>query len=163
MLLYTIKCNPVSSPSKTQLLVLGWLNILNLGLAAERAQPSNIEAMEETIRALTKPGLTAAEVAEADVAFHNQLALAADNPLFSVLAGSINNVMIEICLRACRLDGTVVAAERAVVYHSRILERVKAHDVEGARHAMMEHLAEARDTLRRANHSLGTPESNRKR
>ncbi|MCI0419657.1 MAG: FadR family transcriptional regulator [Acidobacteria bacterium] len=129
------------------------LEVKIAGLAAEHAAASDLEAMQETIEALKTKKLTAGEFAETDVAFHSRLAAAAGNPLFSVLADSINDVMINVRLRSFSVDGPRTL-ERAAYYHSHILDRVKARDVEGARRAMQEHLVEARDTLRRANASL---------
>jgi GntR family transcriptional repressor for pyruvate dehydrogenase complex len=117
-------------------------------LAAERAQPSDLEAMEQAINRLKKPRLGALEYAEADVAFHTALARASGNILFSVLAESLNGVMKEVRLWAFRHDG-IAAAERAVVYHSNILERVRARESEGAAAAMLEHLGDAEATLGR--------------
>lgn len=131
------------------------LEVKIAGLAAERAQPVDIEAMQSTIDALTNTQLTPSEYAETDVAFHNRLAAAAGNPLFSVLSNSINDVMIKIRLRAFSVDG-LETAQRAARYHARILEKVTAGDVEGARLAMTEHLREARDTLRRADAFLSS-------
>ncbi len=124
------------------------------GLAAARAQASDLEAMEKTIRALDQPKLTAIAFAQTDVAFHNHLALSAGNPLCSVLVSSLNGVMIEVRLRAFHLQGATLTAQRAISYHSRILERVSARDVEGARQAMQEHLAGSLQTLQRVAEAL---------
>lgn len=131
------------------------LEVKIAGLAAERAQPADLEALQATIDALTDHPLTPSEYAETDVAFHNRLATAAGNPLFSVLSNSINDVMIKIRLRAFSVDG-IETAKRAAHYHAAILERVAARDVEGARRAMTKHLGEARDTLRRADAALSS-------
>lgn len=131
------------------------LEVKIAGLAAERAERADIEAMQSTIDALNNTQLTPSEYAETDVAFHNRLAAAAGNPLFSVLSNSINDVMIKIRLRAFSVDG-IETARRAAHYHARILEKVAAGDVEGARLAMTEHLGEARDTLRRADATLSS-------
>ena len=131
------------------------LEVKIAGLAAERAQPVDIEAMQSTIDALTNTQLTPSEYAETDVAFHNRLAAAAGNPLFSVLSNSINDVMIKIRLRAFSVDG-IEAARRAAYYHGRILGKVAAGDVEGPRQAMTEQLVEARDTLWRADAALSS-------
>lgn len=131
------------------------LEVKIAGLAAERAQPADIETLQLTIDALTDHQLTPAEYAETDVAFHNRLATSAGNPLFSVLSNSINDVMIKIRLRAFSVDG-IETAKRAAHYHAAILEKVVARDVEGARRAMTAHLGEARDTLRRADAYLSS-------
>jgi len=124
------------------------LEVRIAGLAAERAQAADIEAMEASIRKLQKPRLAAVEYAEADLEFHHCLARATGNLLFSLLVDSLNGVMKEVRLLAFRADGPA-AAERAVLYHSRILEKVRARDRQGACDAMLEHLGDAAATLQR--------------
>lgn len=104
--------------------------------------------MQEAIRSLQKPRLTATDYVQSDVAFHDCLARASGNILFPVLINSLNSAMVQVRLWAYRRDGLNVA-ERAVTYHSRILERVQQKDSEGAREAMAAHLADARATLDR--------------
>ena len=116
------------------------------GLASIRASAKDMEAMEETIEALKAPQISAMEYAEADVAFHQRLAEAAGNPLFSVLANAINDVMIEVRLLAYAYNKSSV--ERALHYHSWILENVRKRDVEGARRAMEEHLRSSLAVMR---------------
>lgn len=119
------------------------------GFAAERAEADDLKEMEETIRALNKRKLTPIEYAELDVAFHKRLAQASGNPLFSALVNTINDVMVEVRLRSISVLGETRFIADAIEQHSRIFERVKARDVEGARRAMEVHLARGRDLLRR--------------
>lgn len=135
------------------------LEVKLAGLAAERARPEHVAAMEEAVAALGARKLSAAEFAAADLAFHNSLAAAADNPLFSLLVNSLNDVMLEVRQSVFRADGAK-AARRGYRYHSRILAEVKARNVEGARQAMVEHLAEARATWRRVAALAAKPKSN---
>lgn len=114
------------------------LEVRIAGRAAERAEPRDIESLEETITALKAPGMTAITFAETDVAFHRRLATAARNPLFSMLAMAINDVMIEVRLRA--YDRGPEAVERALDHHTLILASVRRKDVEGTRRAMELHL-----------------------
>ncbi|MGI8783302.1 MAG: FadR/GntR family transcriptional regulator [Acidobacteriota bacterium] len=129
------------------------LEVKVAGLAAERAKLSDIEAMEETIRAFSLRNATVEDLAEADLAFHRLLAAATGNPLISILTDSVNDLMLELRLRAFRLDRSR-AIELAVQIHSHILERVKARDAEGARRAMEEHLAISQEWGRRIADSL---------
>jgi GntR family transcriptional repressor for pyruvate dehydrogenase complex len=124
------------------------LEINLAALAAERAEAVQIEAMERTIAALQKKSLTATEFAEADLAFHNALAEAAHNPIFTLLVGMLNHLMLQVREQVFQADGQA-SASRALRYHQKILDQIKAHDVNGARQAMMEHLAEARETWQR--------------
>jgi GntR family transcriptional repressor for pyruvate dehydrogenase complex len=123
------------------------LEVRNAELAALRARPEDIRAMEEAVQLLSDRTITAHQYADGDVAFHRHLAAATQNPLLLALVQSINEVMFHVRLRAAAHLGDV-PRERAIFYHSRILERVKARDVEGARAAMLEHLEYARDTMR---------------
>jgi GntR family transcriptional repressor for pyruvate dehydrogenase complex len=135
------------------------LEVKLAALAAERARPEHIAAMEQAVEALNAKKLTAAEFAAADLAFHNSLAAAADNPLFTLLVNSLNDVMLEVRQSVYRADGAK-AASRGYHYHSRILAEVKARHIEGARQAMVEHLAEARTTWRRVSALAAKAQSN---
>jgi GntR family transcriptional regulator, transcriptional repressor for pyruvate dehydrogenase complex len=125
------------------------LEVKIAGLAAERAEANDLNEMDETIRALNKRKLTPIEYAELDVAFHKRLAQASGNPLFSALVNTINDVMVEVRLRAMGVLGETKFIAEAIEQHSRIFERVKARDVEGARRAMEDHLALGREHMRR--------------
>lgn len=129
------------------------LEVKVAGLAAERAKLSDIEAMEETIRALSVRNASVEDLAEADVTFHRLLAAATGNPLISVLTDSVNDLMLQLRLNAFRLD-RAHAIELAIKVHSHILGRVKARDAEGARRAMVEHLAISQEWGRRIADSL---------
>ncbi len=125
------------------------LEIHIAGLAAGNAHPATVEAMADTISALREPKLTARAFAQADVAFHNLLAAGCGNPLFSILADSLNDLMVDLRVRIFQTLGPAVAIERAITYHTNILDRVKAQDVAGAREAMSEHLSVSlRDQLK---------------
>jgi GntR family transcriptional repressor for pyruvate dehydrogenase complex len=117
------------------------------GLAAQRATPQDIEAMQATVETMASGALTRPEFAATDVTFHKLLARAADNPLFLAMANSINDVMINLRLCYTDLFGMAQAVELAVQDHSQILDQVKARDVEGARRAMEKHLGHTRKVL----------------
>jgi GntR family transcriptional repressor for pyruvate dehydrogenase complex len=111
------------------------------GLAAQRASEDDIGAMKEAVKALDDPGLSPREYGEIDVAFHERLAVAAGNPLFTVLAQSINAVMLDPICYVYATDK--YAREDTIREHSGVLDRVKARDAEGARKAMAAFLADA--------------------
>jgi GntR family transcriptional regulator, transcriptional repressor for pyruvate dehydrogenase complex len=113
------------------------------GLAAERAERADIEAMEEAIRLLRRTRNSPQEYAETDVLFHARLAAAARNPLFIVLSSSLNATMVGPIAQCARARGET-AIEEAELDHARILDRVKAKDAEGARRAMQESLDQTR-------------------
>jgi DNA-binding FadR family transcriptional regulator len=115
-------------------------------VAAENASNDDIERMQETIQRMTKGNISPIEYAEADVAFHNCLAAATQNPLFLALLNSIGDVMLEVRLCTPSSLGDT-PRQRAVLYHTKILDSVRARNVEGARLAMVEHLAYAKELL----------------
>jgi GntR family transcriptional repressor for pyruvate dehydrogenase complex len=120
------------------------------GLAAERAEKEDIAALEEAVRLLKKTRNSPREYAETDVLFHARLAAAARNPLFMILSSSLNATMLGPIAQCARARGDAVI-EEAQLDHLRILERVKAKDVEGARRAMQESLDETRLIWRESN------------
>jgi DNA-binding FadR family transcriptional regulator len=114
------------------------------GLAAQRATSDNIAAMEEAIAQLHNDKLTPLEYAKIDIAFHKHLAIAAGNPLFGILSQSITAVILDpIRFAYERRDS---ARTDTIREHSRILDRVKARDAEGAQKAMAESLIDAQDS-----------------
>ncbi len=125
------------------------LEIKLAALAAERARREDIEAMAETIRQLGEPDLSPLRYAQLDVEFHNRLAAAAGNPLFSILINSINDVMLEVRQRAFKL-GKRKFLTNSISEHSRVLKCVEAGDVSGAQKAMAEHLERGSARLTRA-------------
>jgi GntR family transcriptional regulator, transcriptional repressor for pyruvate dehydrogenase complex len=122
------------------------LEITIAGLSAARANPGEIEEMRQSLSALRKRRITATEFAKADVAFHVSLAEGAHNPLLLALVNSLNDLMLELRLRAFRLPGII---DEAVTHHSCIFEYVRDHDAVGARKAMEQHLKQSRENLER--------------
>ncbi len=124
------------------------LEVTIAGLAAERATEDDLKAMEENIKALKSTRLSAADYAELDVGFHRLVVKAAGNPLFAFLLNSLNDVMIEVRLRAFSIgEGKTVA--NALQEHLQVFEQIKARDAEGARAAMQKHLTQGIKILRK--------------
>jgi GntR family transcriptional regulator, transcriptional repressor for pyruvate dehydrogenase complex len=115
-------------------------------LAAQRASPDDLVAMEQTLHNLAQSDGRPNAFARADVAFHAALAQATQNELFSILLESIGDELLQVRQKGALLPGTV---PRALHYHTAIFECVRAHDAPGAQEAMREHLEEARITLMR--------------
>lgn len=121
-------------------------------LAAERASSEHIEAMEETIRWMEDaaalgndhPDWTERFI-EADLAFHNVLVEAAQNPLLPVLLEPVTEQLLDFR----RLTfGAQDGVRYSLGYHREILERVRARDASGCRKAMREHLENAERALK---------------
>lgn len=113
-------------------------------LAAERATLADIEKMRELILAQEKAaGLN--DQIEADIQFHNKLALATRNPIFPLLLSTVLPLMFESRRRTI----SKVGVARALIGHRAILEAVHQRDAKGARAAMEMHLGMAVEDLNR--------------
>lgn len=123
------------------------LEIEIAGLAADRHTAEDLAQLTRHLDQLIARDLTAEQRASADVAFHAQLAVATQNPIYSVLLGSIAELLAEVRRVGFRLDTTPASAHN---HHAAILERVRAHDRTGARRAMLAHLRESEITYQHA-------------
>lgn len=120
-------------------------------LAAERASPEHIEALEEALGWMEH----AAELDDddpdrieqfigSDLAFHNVLVEAAQNPLLPILLEPVTGHLLEFRRLTFGVPGGV---QNSLSYHRMILEKVKARDSVASREAMREHLANAEKAL----------------
>lgn len=115
------------------------------GLAARRAQPEDLLALEREIARQREADADRDAYVASDVAFHAALAAAAHNELFPVLLNSISDVMAEVRQLGFAVPGT---HEAAVLHHERILAAVKARDAAAAVRAMKAHLRDSKRVLR---------------
>ncbi len=72
-----------------------------------------------------------------DMEFHNVLTDAADNPLLSILLGSVAELQVALRRKVVMTEG---GRDHGIEYHRRIVEAVRAHDVELARTMMTDHI-----------------------
>ena len=114
-----------------------------VALAAERAQPAHIAKLQETILELRK-ATTLEKQIQIDGSFHRALAETAGNPVFGLLLDTVSGLLHESRLRTISHSGV----EIVIRHHTKILDAVKHHDVQGARKAMLEHLLMAQNDLR---------------
>jgi DNA-binding FadR family transcriptional regulator len=105
-------------------------------LAAERATPQHVAAMEEANRQLTAAATLDQQI-KADVRFHTLLAEATGNPVFGLLLEPLAH-LLRLSLKKT-LGRTGV--ERAAGGHQKILAAVRRGDPEGARQAMLDLVA----------------------
>jgi DNA-binding FadR family transcriptional regulator len=128
------------------------LEIAAAGLAAERAQPSHLNALSDAFdrmaaaaeRAIDSP---AAEdlYHEADIAFHRAIIDATGNRALGSLTEPIHRALSAARRPLARPDARL---ERSLPEHQRILAAVARADSEGARAAMGEHLLTVEAYLR---------------
>jgi GntR family transcriptional regulator, transcriptional repressor for pyruvate dehydrogenase complex len=120
--------------------VRSMLEVHMAGVAAHRATDENLREMKVVLAAMAAthdPERCAAHDAE----FHRCVARATQNPLYLVMLDSIGEPIMTARRGTLEVQGRPGAAVRA---HERILERIAAHDAEGARAAMRAHLADSR-------------------
>ena len=106
------------------------------GLAAERASDDDVAQLREVHERMKREVGDVAAAARDDLEFHRVIARATHNELFLMLMDSIGTSLIDI--RRENLGSG--AAPETLGQHERILERITAHDVDGARTAMSAHL-----------------------
>lgn len=115
--------------------------------AAVRATSEQIDQLE----ALVDESATHLEDAEGivrrDMEFHTVLAEAADNPLYSIVLGSVAKLQVELRRKLVR---TTRGRDHGIHHHERIVEALQERDAERARQRMIDHLKEVADDLRLA-------------
>jgi GntR family transcriptional repressor for pyruvate dehydrogenase complex len=110
-------------------------------LAAQNANPEDIQKIEQAILDMERSVLNGYRYVEADTAFHLALAEATHNSIFVIFVNSIVDLLQEVMRLAIDSPG---AGERSGVYHRRILEAILARDAGEACNAMDEHMQQAK-------------------
>lgn len=113
------------------------------GLAAEHRTPTHLHTLRQTILAMENPDATLEGLVDADMAFHQTLAQAANNPLLELIFQSVTGLM-----RASRkLTLNLSGAPRALAGHRQIFTAVEQGDGKAARAMMHEHLQNVKEDL----------------
>jgi GntR family transcriptional regulator, transcriptional repressor for pyruvate dehydrogenase complex len=122
------------------------LEIEIAGLAASQATDAEIEQLKQITAAMEAAQGDLDTLAARDTDFHSALAKMTHNPLLAILVDSIRDLLQEyIALVTRYLD----PQQENLPLHSRLLERIEARDVEGARQAMRENLDQMRKNTQR--------------
>jgi DNA-binding FadR family transcriptional regulator len=119
------------------------LEVEAAGVAAQRASKQDVKRigdalarMEDTAARPPSP-IAEARFHEADIAFHQALIAATGN---RALGGLIERIHTALLLARFPLARPQYRQERALPEHRRLFEAVAAHDPDGARKAMSDHL-----------------------
>ncbi|NLE45730.1 MAG: FadR family transcriptional regulator [Chloroflexi bacterium] len=115
------------------------------GLAAERATPEDLAALDATVEGMVASMDDPAEFTQHDMSFHATLAAATHNELFSVLLSPISNLRLDAIRTSLQAPR---AAEDGLHHHRSILARVKEGDPTGARQAMCDHIDHSQSQVR---------------
>lgn len=110
-------------------------------LAAQRATPEHLEAMQQAVEIMDASFDDPERFVEADLDFHLALAEGTGNPLIPLLLDPIIDLLREHRIQVFRVGG----AARGQFHHKRILEAVRQRDPEAARAAMIAHLRQIRE------------------
>jgi GntR family transcriptional regulator, transcriptional repressor for pyruvate dehydrogenase complex len=121
------------------------------GLAAQRAQPGDVQHIRAALDAIE--AARGRDSVDADLQFHIAVARATGNRYFVDILTQLGSSLIP----RKRLDSAGIAKANPDAYlmlvnaeHESILDAIARHDSEGARAAMRMHLSNSRERLRRA-------------
>jgi GntR family transcriptional repressor for pyruvate dehydrogenase complex len=106
------------------------------GLAAERTGEDDVARLREVHDRMVHEAGDVDAAALDDLAFLRRIALTTHNELYLVLMDSIGRSLVDI-RRANLASGSAPAT---LEQHQQILDRIAAHDADGARRAMANHL-----------------------
>jgi GntR family transcriptional repressor for pyruvate dehydrogenase complex len=112
------------------------LEVHTAGLAAERAEETDVASLREVHERMTRDADDVDAASLDDLEFHRRIALATHNELYLVLMDSIGRALIDI--RRANLGSG--SAPATLAQHAEILESIAAHDAARARTAMAAHL-----------------------
>ncbi len=115
--------------------------------AADRATPEQIDQLEALVEESAAHLDDTEGIVRRDMDFHNVLAEAADNPLYSIVLGSVAELQIELRRKVVM---TRLGRDHGIHHHSRIVEALRDRDAERAREQMVDHLEEVAEDLRLA-------------
>jgi DNA-binding FadR family transcriptional regulator len=122
------------------------LEIEIAGLAAAHATDADIARLRQIMAAMEAAQADPDQLAIHDADFHSALAQMTHNPLLAILVDSIRDLLQEyIALVTRYLD----PRQENLPLHYRLLERIEARDVDGARQAMGENLDQMRKNTER--------------
>lgn len=106
-----------------------------VALASQRATPAEIEGLEQAIARQAAAETLEAQI-EADIDFHNLLAVAAGNTLFVLVLSSVSGLLWE----SRRQTIQRVGSQRALADHIAVLDAIRRRDPEAAQQAMLKHM-----------------------
>jgi len=113
------------------------LEIEIAGLAAQNADPDNLQEMENAINLMAASRDSEERFVAADREFHAALARATKNRILPILVDAFADQLQEFMRRMFRVNG---AAQGGIAFHRAIFEAVKKGNVEEAKECMRQHL-----------------------
>jgi DNA-binding FadR family transcriptional regulator len=115
--------------------------------AASRATPEQLDQLEVLVEESVSHPEDVEGIVRRDMEFHNVMADAADNPLYSIVLGSVVELQIELRRKVVM---TASGREHGIEHHARIVEALRERDPELARERLEDHLKAVAEDLRLA-------------
>ncbi len=115
-------------------------------LAAATATPEDIAALNQCIAEMEASSREFSEFLRHDVAFHRRIAATTGNPIFVSVSEALLGWLGEYHVGELRKLGR---ERQTLEEHRHIVERIAAHDVDGAAAAMLAHQTRASDLYQR--------------
>lgn len=142
-----LEINQLSSGNLSALLEFrGVLEPVMAQLAAERGSPGQIRSIMESATIMLDNVAQGADYFEADMAFHDHIALACSNEVMASVMKGISELLLESRRSTARVPGS---AERAAHFHMLIALAIEQNDGELAREMMNAHLVDVqKDSLK---------------
>lgn len=129
-------------------------------LAASRRTSEQVEQLRQALGEMKKHDERTVASVDADVAFHQLIALSSGNRYFVDILRDLGNAI----LPRSRINPAHLAQVDPVLFfdrvnreHEDIFNAIERRDAEAARAAMRTHLSNSRERLRQAQERLGTP------
>ena len=116
------------------------LEVEAAALAARRQTADDVANLDADLEAMALAGFDPVAFLEADVAFHAHVIDAAHNPVFVMLAQSVEQLLRETRVAVVEAEPST-RGHRGVRTHAHIRDRITAGDPVGAAEAMRRHLA----------------------
>ncbi len=108
-------------------------------LAAQRAQPEDLEKMRQLIEEMDQHLHSSEEFVNADVGFHLALAEATHNPVLPIFIQSISGSLREMQLEIFRVESAPASGQKA---HRRLCRFINRREASAARREMRRHIEE---------------------
>lgn len=119
-------------------------------LAAARVGPEDVRALDTCIARMEETAGDFALFMQHDIAFHRRLAEITGNPIYVAMSEALLTWLSRFHIGEIRKVGREA---RTIDEHRMILDRIAAHDVEGAAMAMQLHQTRAADSYRQRRES----------
>lgn len=122
-----------------------WMEVGLVRIAAERATSDDVHRLEEKLAAQRAALPDRRRFIAADIAFHAAIAAISGNPLCEAASEAVLGWLFDFHVEMLGVPG---AEEVTLAEHREILERIAAHDPDGAAQKIVAHLARVNERYR---------------